>query len=323
MTAIPAPPGRFKYHVLLSYSSKDASYVHAVREALLQEKVKVFDYAEERFLGESLNKGIERRYKNEALFCAVFISEEYLDVSSTWTKKEFAIVLRVAKQKPGYMLPLLLGVKAPDEIEDIAWLDVGYEQSRKISPVDLAASIVTKILDPPPKQWWFYVSWQVKLAIAAALFALILFARPIIDHFRPSRTSVLFTGATEQAITVHVANTGPNNATIVGQRLKFGGLPIEDSELRIDKSSATIAPGGRDVRLTVLTLQPRCTAGGHRLDSAEIVPLLDTQNVILEVNVQESDDAPGHPSIRPATIPGARLKPFVGKWVPGNVDPNC
>ncbi len=314
MIQLPPLPRRFRHHVLFSYTSADKDYVHAVHSAL-PEEVKVFDYAEEGIWGEELVKALERRYKNEAPFCVVFISEAYL--KSEWTTKELAIVRRVAKRKPGYMLPVLLdGTKVP-ELAKIAWLD------KTLSPEQLAARIVAKIREPPPRPWWFYVSWQVKLATAAAiasvLLVLILYARPIINYFLPSRTSINFVNADEQAITVHVANTGPKSATIVGQRLKFGTLPIKDADLRIEKASATIAQGERDVELTVLTLEPKCDASGYRLNSAEIVPLLGTQKVTLEVDVQESDDAPGHPTRKPATIPAARLNSFVGKWVPALV----
>ena len=209
MTSLPPLPKRFSHHVLFSYASADAEYVRAVHDAL-PEEVDAFDYAEGGMWGENLVKGLEHRYKNLAPFCVVFISQAYL--ASPWTKKELGIVQRVAKQKPGYMLPVVLDGTIVPEIEGTVWLD------RTLTPEQLAARLVAKIQEPPPKPWWFYVSTGVKIAVAAVLLAAILFARPAINYFRPSRTSIQSVDANAQAITAHVVNSGPKSATIVGQR---------------------------------------------------------------------------------------------------------
>jgi hypothetical protein len=281
----------------------------------LPEEVKVFDYAEEGIWGEELVKALEHRYKNEAPFCVVFISEAYL--KSPWTTKELAIVRRVAKRKPGYMLPVLLdGTKVP-ELEKIAWLD------KTLSPEQLAARIVAKIREPPPRPWWFYVSTEVKVAIAAALLALIISAGPIVNHFLPSRTSLESADAKAETIIAHIANNGPKNSTLIGQRLKFGALPIEDTELRLDKpASATIAPGEHDVKLIMLNLQTKCNADGFYPNKYKVEALLDQQPVTLEIDVRESDDAPGKSRRRFVTLPAARFKPLVRKWVSGR-DARC
>ncbi|HXH37850.1 MAG TPA: toll/interleukin-1 receptor domain-containing protein [Thermoanaerobaculia bacterium] len=313
VTPLPPLPKRFRHRVLFSYASADAEYVHAVHAAL-PEEVDAFDYAEGGMWGEELVKGLERRYKNEAPFCVVFISEAYL--KSPWTTKELGIVRRVAKRKPGYMLPVMLGGNVPEEIKGIVWLD------KTLSPDQLAARIVAKIREPPPKPWWFYLSTEVKVAAAAALLTLILFARPAVNHFLPSRTSITSVDANVQAIIAHVANSGPKSATVVGQRLKFGALPIEDKELRLDRSeSATIAPGERDVKLTALELLTKCDADGIRPNKDRIEALLDRQPVTLEIDIRESDDAPGQSRRQVVTFPAARLKPFVGRLVSGRDTP--
>jgi hypothetical protein len=296
---------------VFSYASEDAEYVRAVHAAL-PEEVDAFDYAEGGMWGEKLVKGIERRYKYEALFCVVFISKAYL--AKPWTTKELAIVRRVAKGKPGYMLPVVLDGTIVPEIEGIVWLD------KTLTPEQLAARLVTKIQEPPPKPWWFYVSTEVRFAAGAALLALVLFARPAVNYFRPSQTQIQSVQANEQTITAHVENSGPKSATVVGQRLKFGALPIEDAELNLDPASATIAPGQHDVKLSVLTLESKCNAAGHRLNNTEIEELLDQQLVTLILDIRESDDAPGRSTPRIRTLPAALLKPFVIKGVPGNVD---
>jgi hypothetical protein len=312
--AVPPPPKRFQYHAVFSYASADAEYVSAVHEAL-PEEVLAFDYKEGEMWGQKLAKEIERRYKNDALFCVVFISKAYL--ASPWTTKELAIVQRVARRKPGYMLPVVLDGTIVPEIEGIVWLD------KSLTPEQLAARLVAKIREPPPKPWWFYVSTEVKVAMAAALLALILFARPAINFFRPSKTSIRSVEANAQAITAHLMNSGPKSATVVGQRLMFGSLPFEDKELRLEPSeSATIAPGERDVKLIALELLTKCDADGIRPNKEKVEPLLDQQPVTLAIDIRESDDAPGHSTRRIVTFPAARLKPLVRKLVSGR-DSDC
>lgn len=308
---LPPLPKRFRHHVVFSYASADAEYVRAVHAAL-PEEVDVFDYADRGMWGEELVKGLERRYKNEALFCVVFISKSYL--KSPWTQKELAIVSRVAKRKPGYMLPVVLDGTIVPEIEDIAWLD------KTLTPEQLAARLVAKIREPPPKPWWFYVSMWVKVAAAAALLALILFMPKAINYIRPSHTEVKSVQADAEAITAHIVNSGPKSATIVGQRLMFGALPIEDKELRLD-ASATIAPGEHDVKLTALELLTKCDADGIRPNKNKVEPLLDQQPVRLVIEIQESDDAPDQSTPRIVPIPASLLKPLVLKLVSGRDTP--
>ena len=314
MTAIPSLPKRFDYHVLFSYTADDAKYVGGVKAALEKEEVKAFDYAEDGIWGEPLEEELQRRYTYDAPFCVVFISQAYL--KSKWTAIELKVVQQVADKKRGYMLPVVLDGTVVPEIEDIAWLD------KRLTPEQLAKRIVEKICAPPRKPWWFYLSMEVKVGAAALLLALILFARPTVNYFRPSRTSIASITPEADVITAQIANSGPKNSTLVGQRLKFGTLPIKDAELRLESAaSATIPPAGAPVRLKVLTLEPECGDDGQRLNNRELEALLPKHTVTLEVNVQESDDAPGHPSIRTETIAGERLNLFVRKWVPGRVPP--
>lgn len=312
MKPLPTLPKRFRYHVLFSYASANAEYIRAVRAALPKE-ILVFDYADNGLWGQPLAKALERRYTNEAPFCVVFLSEAYLALNSRWTRDEFAIVRRVADKKPGYMLPVMVdGAKVPEELGDIVWLE------KTLSSEQVAANIDAKIREPPPQPWWFHVSKEAKIAAAATLLALIA----LIVLTRPSRTSIKSADADVQAITAHVANVGAKRATLVGQRLKFGTLPIVDTDLNLgDSSLATVAPGWHDVKLTVLTLEPKCDADGNRPDKQAIDEVLDRNNVTLEIDVRESDDAPGHSHRETIDFPAARLRPFIGKWVPSRVPP--
>lgn len=316
-TPLPRLPKRFKYHVAFSYASApvDAEYVRAVRAAL-PEEVKHFEYSTDQAgavtWGRPLAKELERIYKYEALFCVVFLSKSY--VENDWTKFEWDVVRRVAKKKPGYILPVRLDETMVPEIEGLVW------KAKTPSPEQLAAAIVEKIKTPPPQPWWFFISTEVKVAAAAALLAAVLFAKPAIDHFLPSRTEVALAAANERAITAHVSNKGPKSSKLVGYRLKFGALPIEDAELRLVKpAAATIPPRSEvNVELTVGELLTKCGSDGLTLNRNEIEALLGQQNITLEVRVAESDDAPGRPSRRLTTFPATRLKPFVRK-VPTHV----
>jgi hypothetical protein len=314
VTPLPPLPKRFRHHAVFSYASADAEYVRAVHAALPPE-VDAFDYAEGGMWGEQLVKSLERRYRTEAPFCVIFISRAYL--ASPWTQKELAIVQRVARRKPGYMLPVVLDGTIVPEIEGIVWLDAS------LTPEQLAARLVAKLLEPPPKPWWFYLSIEVKFVLGAALLALVLFARPAVNLFRPSRTFIQSVDANAEGITAHLVNSGPKSATVVGQRLVFGALPLEDKELQLDKSvSAAIAPGERAVKLTARELLTKCGADGIRPNKHKVEPLLDQQPVTLVIDIRESDDPPGRSTRRSVTFPAARLKPFVRRWVSGR-DTDC
>jgi len=311
-TTLPPPPKRFKHHVLFSYAAEDEEYVNAVHAALPPE-LNVFNYKKAGIWGKKLAKELEHLYKNEAPFCVVFLSKAYL--ASEWTEKELGIVSRVARGKPGYMLPVVLDGTVVPEIADIAWLD------KSLSPEQLAGRIVAKIQEPPPKPWWFYLSLEAKVAIAAVVLALILFSPKIINHYRPSRTTVPSATVTE-VITAHVVNSGPKSSTIVGQRLKFGALPIEDKELQLDKpASATIAPGDHSVTLIARGLETKCDDEGIRPNNDQVGKLLGPQPVTLEIDIRESDDAPGQSRRQSVTFPAAQLKQLVDKGVAGDANP--
>jgi len=309
MTTLPRLPKRFRYHVAFSYSSADAGYVERV-SAALPEEIKHFDYRTDESKAETWGRDLEKQlvhvYKNAALFCVVFFSKDY--VANKWTQLERKVASRVAKRKPGYVLPVLLDDTEVPEIANLVWID------GNVPPEELAELIDGAIRRPPPRPWWFYLSLEVKVVAAAVLLALILFARPAVNLFRHSETSITDVTATEQAITARIKNRGPKNATLVGQRLKFGALPIEDVELHLAES-ATIAPGQHDVKMTAVHLEPKCR-DGRLLNRAEIEALFDQYTITLEVDVRESDDAPGQKTLRTKTVPAANLKMFVRKWVP-------
>jgi hypothetical protein len=301
MKPIPRPPRRFRYHLLFSYASQDKDYVQDVHTALPAE-VDVFDYADGVLWGQELGPAIEKRYKNEAPFCVVFISKDYLAKKKKWTKKELAIVVAVNKRKPGYMLPVMLSGAIPPEIKDIVWLD------KTLSADQVAAGIVAKLRDPPPAPLWFFISTGVKVAAAVLLLAVILW-------FWPSRTTLKSADANGAGIIAHIVNVAPKTSTLVGQRLKFGSLPLEDVELRLNKSgSSTIFPGEHDIMLTTFELVTKC-ADGIRPKKHEVEPLLGEQPVTLEIDIRESDDAPGKFRRKTMTFPAAHLKPLVRRLV--------
>ena len=315
MTPPPEPPPkllrRFDYHAALSYSSKDESKVRPVSDALQRKGIKVYDYQTDESLakvvGYDLKKTLTHIYEKEAMFVVAFISADYS--KSEFTRIEREAAERAAKHKRGYLIRVLFEETPEPDI----WLN------GTLPPERLAGLIENTIRRPPPKPWWFYVSMEMKVAAAAVLLAMIIFARPIINHFLPSRTSVASFDASTEAITAHLKNAGPKSATITGQRLTFGALPIENAELSLDTSeSATIAPGERDVKLTVKMLDTKCDTAHYRPNNDRIVALLGDRKVTRVVDVQESNGAIGHPS---ATIPATRLTPFIRKWVPSHVPP--
>jgi len=311
----PSPPKlrRFSVHAAFSYANEDAGLVARV-SALLPKDIKVHDYKTRegiiRGAGYLLKENLEKIYEYEAMFVFAFISKAY--ASSDYTQIEWKAASRAAENKPGYLIPI--HIEDTDMTISETWLD------GTLPDADLAGLIEGAIYRPPPRPWWFYLSLEVKIAAAAALLVLILFARPAINHFLPSRTRLKSADANVQAIVAHVVNSGPKSSTLVGERLKFGALPIEDKELRLE-TSPTIAPGERDVKLIALELVTKCGNDGIRPNKHKIEPLLGPQPITLEIDIRESDDAPGKSRRQFVTFPAAQLKPLVGRLVSGRDTP--
>ena len=311
MSPSPPPLKRFAVHAAFSYSSKDAEYVHRVGEALSKE-IKIHDYKTPegmvKVAGLDLEKTLEHIYEFEAMFVFAFISKAY--AHSPYTQMEWKAASRAAKRKRGYVIPVRL--EETDMVISQTWLEGTL-------PADQLAKVIEGIIRrPPPAPWWFYLSTQRKVAAAAALLAVVLLAYPAYKMIWPSRTTLKSADANVDGIIAHVVNDGPKSATIVGKRLKFGSLPIKDSDLRLDKfESPTIAPGERDVKLITMELVTKCGADGFLANKRKIEPLLGQQPVTLEIDIRESDDTPGKSRRRIVTFPAARLKPLVGRLVSG------
>jgi hypothetical protein len=307
-TAFPLPK-RFRVHAAFSYSSADADYVRQVGEALPPE-IKVHDYKTDEAIaltaGYDLKKTLKHIYKYEALFVFAFISKAY--EQSEYTQIEWDVASSVAKRKPGYVIPVRM--EETQMKPSGTWLDGTLPAER------LASLIANTVRRPPPKPWWFYLSFEVKAAIVVAFVALIL----AIIFSLPSRTSLQSAHANEDGITAHLVNIRTKSATVVGQRLKFGALPIEDVELRLAKGeSATIAPGVRDLKLKAAEIITKCnSAEGLLWDKKQIEALLDQQPVTLEIDIRESDDAPKKSRRQNVTFPAARIKSFVIEGVSGD-----
>ena len=307
MTSPKKPPRlprlkRFSYHAAFSYFHDDAEYVHSVREALPKE-IKVYDYRTDESIidvvGLELEKTLQHIYEYEAMFVFAFISKAYFD--NRYTKSEWEAASRAAARKPQYLIPVHR--EDPERQISAIWLNGTL-------PADKLANLIDgRIRRPPRAPLWFYWSTGAKIAAAVLLLAVILW-------FWPSRTTLKSADANADAIIAHVVNLGPKTCTLVGQRLKFGSLPIEDVELRLDKSeSPTIFPGEHDVTLHTFELLTKCGADGIRPSEQKVDPLLGNQPVTLEIDIRESDDAPGKWRQKSSTFPAAHLKLLVRKLV--------
>lgn len=294
---------RFSYHAAFSYFHDDAEYVDGVRAALAK-KIKVYDYKTDesftKFAGLELEQTLQHIYEFEAMFVFAFISKAYFKNKNPLIEWEAAT--RASARKPRYLIP----VRREDPEREIStiWLN-GTLPAEK-----LADLIDGTIRHPPPAPWWFYWSRGAKVAAAVLLLAVGLW-------FWPSRTSLKSADANAEGIIAHVVNVGPKTCTLVGQRLKFGSVPIEDVELRLKSGSPTIFPGEHDVTLNTFELVTKCGADGFLLTKREVEPLLGNQPVTLEIDIRESDDAPGKWRRKSVTFPAAHLKPLVERLVFG------
>jgi hypothetical protein len=69
--------------------------------------------------------------------------------------------------------------------------------------------------------------------------------------------------------------------------------------------------------LITFDLLTKCGADGFRPNKHKVEPFLGQQPVTLEIDIRESDDAPGKSRRQFVTFPAAHLKPLVERLVSG------
>lgn len=170
-----------------------------------------------------------------------------------------------------------------------------------------------------------YQNWRKNFAIWATVISvtgafigvsrsLYLAAAYLSD--RQSHTNFKFVSANSDVIFVTVWNTGQRPSAILGGRLNFGDIPIDDVELElpeIDTSEAkNVIPKEADRVMVALTIPPFQGLRNHgsSYTKESIQQLLNRQRVTLYLNVEESDGDAASPH---GTFTVDRIKTFIIK----------
>lgn len=178
---------------------------------------------------------------------------------------------------------------------------------------------------------YFPVSATV-IALFAAFIGVISAVIPAVSYFleRNSHTRFKVTSADDLHIYLKAWNTGRQPSTLVGYHLKFQKqLPIENVALQLSTDDVVgarnvIAPGQPvKIGLTMTeseSLEIAPTVGEAQNTKDKISKILSSQPVVLEIDVEESDDPRGGVCsyIKPRkfhtrsdTFPVGRIKAFV------------
>jgi len=117
---------------------------------------------------------------------------------------------------------------------------------------------------------------------------------------RDSHTKFKVTSADDRHVYLRVWNTGRKPSALVGYRLKFNGNPpLKDATLQLSDDDAAkaknIVVSGRPAKIELTTsgtesLEILPNAGNEQNTKAKISTLLGSQTVLLEIDVEESDD---------------------------------
>jgi photosystem II stability/assembly factor-like uncharacterized protein len=137
------PTHKFEYDVALSYASEDIKFPESLAAMLRGQGVRVFfdKYFEPELWGKDLDKHFTKVFKDNALYCIVFISQNY--IKKIWSIHEFKAARARAIKEPDkeYILPIKL------DDTDISSLlpNIGWKDIRKTSVEAIADWLIKKL----------------------------------------------------------------------------------------------------------------------------------------------------------------------------------
>lgn len=134
----------FKYDVTLSFAGEERSYAEEIAQILKNQHIKVFyDYFEiSKLWGKDLYQYLQSVYKDQALYCVIFFSKNYLKKS--WTRHELKQAQeRAFSENREYILPVVMDI----DLDDIPGMNTttGYIDYNNFSPEEIAKLIIDKI----------------------------------------------------------------------------------------------------------------------------------------------------------------------------------
>lgn len=134
----------FKYDVTLSFAGEERSYVEKIAKILKNQHIKVFyDYFEiSNLWGKDLYQYLQSVYKDQAQYCVIFFSKNYL--KKTWTRHELKQAQeRAFSENREYILPVVMDI----DLNNIPGMNIttGYLDYNNFSPEEIAKLIIDKI----------------------------------------------------------------------------------------------------------------------------------------------------------------------------------
>lgn len=125
------------YDVALSFAGEDRAYAEALASALKQRGIRVFydDFEKDRLWGEDLYTYLDELYRFKAIFCVVFLSENY--ATKLWTnhERESAQSKAFLQNRP-YILPIRLdNTEIPGIRPTVAYLTWSNESAESIADI--------------------------------------------------------------------------------------------------------------------------------------------------------------------------------------------
>ncbi|UOK49578.1 TIR domain-containing protein (plasmid) [Bacillus tropicus] len=134
----------FKYDIAVSFAGEDREYVKSLVDTIINfnDQISIFydELEQVKLWGKDLYQYLSGIYTNQAKYCIIFVSENY--IKKNWTKLELqSAQARAFSQDNEYILPILLdNTKLPGLPETI-----GYLNSKQFSKENIAQMIIQKI----------------------------------------------------------------------------------------------------------------------------------------------------------------------------------
>jgi len=137
----PSSKDNYEYDIALSFAGEERFYVEIVAKELKNNDIKVFydEYEKVDMWGKNLHDHLADVYSNKALYCIIFISQNY--ANKVWTNHERrSAQSRAIRQKQEYILPARF-----DDTEIIGLDDVTYIDLMEYTAYEFAELVIKKL----------------------------------------------------------------------------------------------------------------------------------------------------------------------------------
>lgn len=168
----------FKYDVTLSFAGEERSYVEDIAKLLKEQNIKVFydNFETSNLWGKDLYQYFQSIYKEQALYCVIFFSKNYL--KKFWTRHELKQAqARAFFENREYILPVIIDVN----LNDIPGMNAttGFIEYKDFSHKKIVELIIEKINNSYNEQQNNFLKIKFKKNTFQLLFDDILFIESV------------------------------------------------------------------------------------------------------------------------------------------------